>query len=104
MLSRVKKNDSVIVLSGKDRGKQGLVINVDNNNSTVLVKDVEIVTRHLKARKAGQKSGIVRTERPIPLHKVMPICPSCKKPCRVQVKFLEENDKARICHRCKESF
>lgn len=104
MLSRVKKNDSVIVLSGKDRGKQGLVLNVDNHNSTVVVKDVEIVTRHFKARKAGQKSGIVKEERPIPLHKVMPICPSCKKPCRVQVKFLEENDKARICHRCKESF
>lgn len=104
MLSRVKKNDSVIVLSGRDKGKQGLVIDVDHKKGTVVVKDIELVTRHVKARKTGQKSGIIKEESPIPLHKVMPICPSCKKPCRVQVKFLEENDKARICHRCKEAF
>lgn len=104
MLSRVKKNDSVIVLSGKDKGKQGLVVNVDHKKSMVVVKDIEMVTRHVKARKTGQKSGIVKEERPVPLHKVMPICPSCKKPCRVQVKFLEGNDKSRICNRCKEAF
>jgi large subunit ribosomal protein L24 len=104
MMSRVKKNDSVVVLSGKDRGKQGLVINVDHKNGKIIVKDVELVTRHVKARKAGEKSGIIKKEKFIPLHKVMPVCPSCKKPCRVQIKFLEGNDKARICHRCKEAF
>lgn len=104
MMSRVKKNDSVIVLSGRDKGKQGLVINVDHKNGNVIVKDVELVTRHVKARKAGEKSGIVKQERYIPLYKVMPVCPSCNKPCRVQIKFLESNDKARVCHRCKEAF
>lgn len=105
MLSRVKKNDTVVVLSGKDKGRQGLVIAVDQKNDLVLVKDVGVVTKHLKAKKAGEKSRIVREEKAIPLCKIMPICPSCKKACRVQVKFLNEGGKkARTCHRCKEAF
>lgn len=104
MLSRVKKNDTVLVLSGKDKGKQGLVISVDPKKDLVLVKDVGIVTRHVKARRTGEKGGLKKEEGYIPLSRVMPMCPSCKKPCRVQVKFLENNDKARICHRCKEAF
>ena len=104
MLSRVKKNDTVLVLSGKDKGKQGLVITVDPKKDLVLVKDVGVVTRHVKARRTGEKSGLIKEEGFIPLCKVMPVCPSCKKPCRVQVKFLENRDKARVCHRCKEAF
>ncbi len=104
MLSRVKKNDTVYVLSGRDKGKRGAVISVDPENGLVVVKDVGIVTRHVKARKAGEKSNIVKEERPIPLCKVMPICPACKKPCRVQVQFLDDGNKSRVCHRCKEAF
>jgi len=105
MLSRVKKNDTVLVLSGKDKGKQGTVIAIDPKNDLVLVKDVCIITRHVKAQKTGQKGGIVKEESYIQLCRVMPVCPSCKKPCRVQIKFLEDNkNKERICHRCKEAF
>lgn len=104
MLSRVKKNDTVLVLSGKDKGRQGLVISVDPKKDLVLVKDVGIVTRHVKPRRTGEKGGLVKEEASVPLCKVMPVCPSCKKPCRVQIKFLENNDKTRICHRCKEAF
>lgn len=104
MLSRIKKNDLVMVLSGRDKGKRDSVISVDHKKNLVIVKDVELVTRHVKAKKTGQKSGIVKEESPIPFHKVMPICSSCKKPCRIQIKFLEGNDKARVCHRCKEVF
>ena len=104
MLSRIKKNDSVVVLSGKDKGKQGLVISVDQKDGVALVKDVSVVAHHVKARKAGEKSRIVKEERPIMLCKIMPICPSCKKPCRVQVRFQEGSEKARMCGRCKESF
>lgn len=104
MLSRIKKNDSVIVLSGKDKGKQSLVISVDHKSGVALIKDVGVVTHHVKARKAGEKSRIVREERPILLCKIMPVCPSCKKPCRVQVRFQEDEQKARMCGRCKETF
>ena len=104
MLSRVKKNDTVYVLAGKDKGKHGLVIAVDHKSDQVLVKDVGIVTRHVKAKRTGEKSRIVKEESYIPLCKVMPICSSCKKACRVQVKFLDSGDKMRICNRCKETF
>ena len=104
MLSRVKKNDSVLVVSGKDRGKQGIVIKVDPKKGKILVKDVAIVTRHVKAKRSGEKSRITKEESYIPLCKIMPICPACKKACRVQIKFLEGGQKARACHRCKEAF
>ena len=104
MLSRVKKNDMVVVTSGKDKGKQSLVLSVDQKSGVALVKDVGIATQHVKARKAGEKSRITREERPILLCKIMPICPACKKPCRVQVRLQEGLDKARACGRCKETF
>ena len=104
MLARVKKNDTVMILSGKDNGKISTVISVYPKDDKVLVKDVGVVTRHIKQTQRGKKSGIVKEERPIPLAKVMPVCPACKKPCRIQVKTLDENNKVRICNRCKEAF
>lgn len=105
MLSRVKKNDLVYITSGKDKGKQGRVISINVKHEEVMVKGVAIATRHVKPRRQGQAGGITQTESYIPLAKVMPICAACKKPCRVQVRFLENSDeKARICHRCKEAF
>ena len=103
MLSRIKKNDTVLVLSGKDKGKQGVVISVNPKKSVAVVKDVAIVTRHLKAKKRGEQNRIAKEESPIPLCKVVPICPSCKKACRVRVCFLEGGNKSRTCHRCKET-
>ena len=104
MLSRVKKNDLVVVISGKNKGKQGSVIKVDVKGDKVLVKDVAIITRHLKAKRSGEKSRIVKEESYIVSSKVMPVCSSCKKACRVQVKFLEDGKKVRVCHHCKEAF
>lgn len=104
MLSRIKKDDTVLVLSGKDKGKQGPVISVNLKQNEAVVKDIGIVTRHLKAKKSGEVSKIVKEERPIALCKIMPICPSCKKACRVQIKFMEQGAKSRTCHRCKEAF
>lgn len=104
MLARVKKNDTVILLSGKDKGKQGSVINVYPSDDTVLVKDTGVVVRHVKPTRTGQKGGIVKEERPVPLAKVMPVCPACKKPCRIQAKVLDTGVKVRICGRCKEAF
>jgi len=104
MLARVKKNDTVVILSGKDKGKQELVLAVQPKKQMVLVKDVGVVTRHVKPTQAGKKGGIVKEERSIPLAKVMPICGVCKKPCRMQVKTSDTGKKVRVCHRCKEAF
>lgn len=104
MLARVKKDDIVCVLSGKDKGKQGAVIAVYPQRNEVLVKDVAVAVIHEKAKKAGEKSRISREERPIPLCKVMPVCVSCKKPCRVRVRILEDGGKTRVCVHCQEIF
>lgn len=104
MLARVKKNDKVFVISGKDKGKQGTVLAVYPKDDTVLVQGVSVVTRHVKPTKQGQKGGIVKEERSLCTAKVMPICSACKKPCRIQVKQLDTGKNVRICGRCKETF
>lgn len=104
MVARVKKNDTVVVLSGKDKGKQGSVIDISRHDGLVVVKGVGIVTRHVKARKAGDAAGIKKEEGFMPLCKVMPVCTACKKPCRVGVKTLDSGKNVRTCARCKEAF
>ncbi len=105
MVARVKKGDTVIVLSGKDKGKHGAVINVLPAKDKVLVKDIAMVTRHAKARKQGDVSGIKKRESYITLSKVMPICKSCNKPCRVNSKVMQETGKrVRLCNNCNEIF
>ena len=104
MLARVRKNDLVVVTSGRDKGKQGHIIVVDSKAGKVLVKGLGIVTRHVKARRQGEKSRIIKEESFIPLCKVMPVCPSCKKRSRIQVRMLDGKKKARVCQRCKEAF
>ncbi len=103
MLVRIKKNDTAIVLSGKDRGKTGTVLRVDHKKGKVMVKDIAVLTHHVKPRKQGEKGGIKKEESFIPLSKVMPVCPSCKKRCRVKAGVQGEN-KVRACHRCNEAF
>ena len=104
MLARIKKDDLVVVLSGRDKGKQGHVITVDVKKQLLMVKGACIVTRHIKAKRQGESSRIAKEEGFMPFCKVMPICPSCKKPCRVHVRVLDDNKKSRACHRCKEAF
>jgi len=104
VINRIKKNDLVAVISGKDRGKQGQVLSIDKEKGRVIVKGVSIVTRHVKARRQGEKSGIVKDEGYMSLSNVMPVCPSCKKPCRVRVTLINEGKRVRTCHRCAEAF
>jgi large subunit ribosomal protein L24 len=104
MVARIKKNDKVVVLSGKDKQKQGAVIEILPKIGKIKVKDVAVVTRHCKARKAGEIGGIKKEESFIDMAKVMPICVSCKKACRVQTKILENGKRARSCGRCEAIF
>jgi large subunit ribosomal protein L24 len=104
MFARIKKDDLVTILSGRDKGKSGHVISVDQKGEQILVKGLALVTCHQKARRQGEKSKISHEESYLPFGKVMPICPSCKKPCRVQMHSMKGDKKGRICHRCKEAF
>ncbi len=101
---RVKKNDMVSVVSGKDKGKQGPVIAILPKKGKVMVQGVGIITKHHKARKAGDTGGIKKEESFINIVKVMPICIACKKACRVNTKKLEKGKNVRVCNRCKEIF
>ena len=104
MVARIKKNDTVLVISGKDKGKTGSIIELKRKTSQLLVKDVAIITRHVKPKRAGEQGSIKKEESYIGESKVMPICTACNKPTRVSSKVLENGNRARICKRCKEIF
>jgi len=102
-MARFKKNDTVLVVTGKDKGKKGTIVEVFPKKGKVLVQGVNIVIRHAKARKQGEVAGIKHEERPIDMSNVMPVCSSCKKPCRVGSKKMENGKSVNVCARCKEN-
>ena len=79
-MARVKKNDTVVVLSGKDRGKKGVVLRIDPEKNRIMVKGAGIVIKHVKARRQGEVSGIKKEEMWLVLSNVILLCSSCKKP------------------------
>lgn len=101
-MERIKKNDKVIILTGKDKGKKGTVIEIEPTKNLVKVQNIAIVTKHVKARKQGQISAIRKEESFINLSNVMLISPIDSKPCRVNFKTLDNGKKSRICNRTKE--
>ncbi len=98
----IKSGDNVVVISGKDKGKKGKVLSVGAQKRTVIVEGVNMVTKHTKARRAGETGGIVKQEAPIYACKVMNICSKCGKPTRIAHKILEDGKKSRICKHCGE--
>ena len=95
----VKKNDTVVVLSGKDKGKKGKVLSVDPKAGKVIVEKVNVAKRHQKPRRQGEEGGIVSKETPIYACKVMAVCPKCNKPTRPAYK-VEGGKKTRVCKHC----
>ena len=95
----VKKGDTVIVLSGKDKGKQGKVLSVDPKAGKVVVEKINMVSRHQKPRKQGEEGGIIQKEAPLYACKVMTVCPKCNKATRVAHK-VEGGKKVRVCKHC----
>ena len=96
----IKKNDKVIVLSCRDKGKTGEVLSADPKAGKVVVQGVSVATKHQKARKQGQESAIIKVETPIYACKVMVVCPKCNKPTRVAHKVGADGKKARVCKHC----
>lgn len=98
----VKTGDEVKVISGKDKGKTGKVIAVSPAEGKVIVEKCNMVTKHVKPRKAGDPSGIVKAEGAMYASKVQLVCPKCKKQTRAAHKFDDKGNKIRICAKCKE--
>ena len=96
----IRKDDTVIVLSGKDKGKQGKVLEVMPKSGKVVVEKINVVSRHTKPRKQGEQGGIIKKEAPIYTCKVQRVCPKCSKPTRPAHKVLADGKKVRICKKC----
>ncbi len=99
----VKKNDTVLVLSGKDKDKIGEVLKVNPKKNTVIVSGVNIVTKHKKPSRENMQGGIIKVEAPINASKVMLYCNKCKKTTRIKHEFLNDGSKVRICRHCSEN-
>ena len=95
----IKRDDKVIVLSGKDKGKQGKVMIADPKAMKVIVEGVNVATKHQKAQKQGQEGGIIKVETPIYACKVQLVCPKCGKATRVAHKVTGDK-KVRVCKKC----
>ena len=99
MSMNIKKNDTVVVLSGKDRGKKGKVLGTVPADSKVVVEGINVVTCHVKPRRQGEEGGIVKREAAIASCKVQVVCPKCGKATRVAHK-IEDGKKIRVCKHC----
>ena len=98
-----KVGDRVIVVSGKDKGKQGNVKSVDLKDGTILVDGVNVVTKAQKANPmAGIQGGLTKVAKPLDASKVMICCPSCEKATRVK-KVVKDGKKVRVCNKCGET-
>ena len=95
----IKKDDKVIVLSGKDKGKEGKVLVADPKGLKVVVEGVNVATKHQKPQKQGQDGGIIKVETPIYACKVQLVCPKCNKGVRVGYKYVADK-KLRVCRKC----
>lgn len=98
---KVKKGDTVQVLSGNDKTKTGEVLQVIPKTEKIIVKGINIRKKHVKPRKQGEESGIIPVECPIHMSKVNVVCPKCGKATRIGFKE-EKDEKVRVCKKCGE--
>jgi large subunit ribosomal protein L24 len=102
MVARIKMNDTVMIISGKDKGKTGTVIDISAKKGKVMVKGIALVTRHTKPKRQGETGGIKKREGYIELSKVMPVCPETHKPARIGSKMLENGERVRVFRVAKQ--
>ncbi|NLL39586.1 MAG: 50S ribosomal protein L24 [Clostridiales bacterium] len=100
---KIKTGDTVVILSGKDKGKEGKVLSVDPKNRKIIVEGINIAYKHQRPRRQGEEGGIVKMETPIYACKAMRVCPKCEKPTRGAYKILDDGTKSRVCKKCGET-
>ena len=98
----IKKNDKVIVLVGKEKGKIGTVLKVDGEKARAIVEKINMVKRHAKPGGKRAQGGIIEKESPIHISNLMLVCNKCADPSRIGKKILEDGSKARFCKKCGE--
>ncbi|MBI5057671.1 MAG: 50S ribosomal protein L24 [Nitrospirae bacterium] len=98
----IKKNDTVLVKTGDEKGKKGRVVSVQTAKNRVLVEGINIIKKHMKPNKKYTQGGIIEKEGPIQKSNVMLVCPKCDKATRIGQNILENGKKVRLCKKCGE--
>jgi large subunit ribosomal protein L24 len=102
MRARIKKNDTVMVIAGRERGKTGKVLRVIPDKQRALIEQLNMVKRHQKARGPQSASGIIEKEAPVHLSNLMIMCDKCNAPVRMGKRALDDGRSVRVCRRCGE--
>jgi len=98
----IRKNDKVKVITGKDNGKIGKVIDVLQKKNRLLIENVNMVKRHTRPSASNKQGGIVEGEAAIDWSNVMLMCNKCITPVRIKMRYLEDGKKVRVCRKCNE--
>lgn len=101
-MSKIRKNDEVFVMLGRDRGKKGKVLISMHDKDRLIVEGINMIKRHMKPTAAVRQAGIVEKEASIHISDVKLICKKCNQPTRVGFRFLEGGSKVRVCKKCQE--
>ena len=101
-MNKIRKNDEVMVILGRDRGKKGKVMTSLTSDGRLIVEGINMIKRHMRPRGTMRQAGIIEREAPINISDVMLICKKCNKPVRVGFRFLEGGNKVRTCKKCHE--
>ncbi len=99
---KIRKNDEVLIITGKDRGKKGKVRYAYPKDNKVMVGGVNMIKRHAQAHRGARQAGIIEREAPLQASNVMLVCSRCNSPARVGFRFLEDGKKVRVCRSCYE--
>ena len=99
---KIRKNDNVLVIAGKDRGKQGKVRIAYPKKNRVLVDGINFIKKHARATGQARQAGIIEREESIDVSDVMLLCGKCNQPTRIGSRFLGDGKKVRVCRRCNE--
>jgi large subunit ribosomal protein L24 len=102
-VQRLRKDDTVVILAGRERGKTGKVLRMLPERNRVVIERLNVVKRHTKARGMQQQGGIVEKEASIHVSNVQPLCGRCNKPTRVGRRALEDGRSVRVCRRCDDT-
>ena len=99
---KIRKNDTVLIITGKDKGKKGKIRRALPKEEKVLVEGLNVIKRHSKTKGQARQAGIIELEAPLKVSKVMFICTKCTKPARIGYRLLDDGKKARVCRACSE--
>ena len=99
---KIKKNDKVRIVKGKDKGKSGKVLRINGRDGQVFVEGINMINKHTRQKDQSKPGGIIKKEGPVNIANIRVICPNCGKPARMGFDIRESGEKARVCKKCNQ--